>query len=96
MIQWRKPTMENILEKLYYGEISPCSLPSPNTKRYKEASLEVEQINQEILAKYPDSNELIERLEDAIHVTAACESLQDFERGFRLGAQIMINILTTE
>ncbi len=88
--------MENILEKLYYGDISPCSLPSPNTKRYKEASLEVEQVKQEILAKYPDGNELIERFEDAIHITAACEGLQDFERGFRLGAQIMINILTTE
>ena len=88
--------MKTILEKLYYGEISPCSLPSPNTKRYQEASLEVEQIKQKILAKYPSSNELIEQFEDAIHVTAACESLQDFERGFRLGTQIMINILTVE
>ena len=85
--------MENILEKLYYGEISPCSLPSPNTKRYKEASFEVEQIKQEILAKYPGSNELIERFEDAIHITAACEGLQDFERGFGLGAQIILEII---
>jgi len=88
--------MENILEKLYYGEISPCSLPSPNTKRYKEASFEVEKIKRELLAKYPDSNELIERFDDAIHVTAACEGLQDFERGFRLGALLMLDVMTNE
>ena len=88
--------MKSILEKLYYGEISPCSLPSPTTKRYKEASLEVEQIKEEILAKYPDSNEVIERFEDALHITAACEGLQDFERGFSLGALIMLEIMTTE
>ncbi len=78
--------MKSILEKLYYGEISPCSLPSPTTKRYKEANLEVEQIKEEILTKYPDINELIERFEDAIHITSAYEGLQDFERGFRLSA----------
>ena len=39
-----------------------------------------------ILTKYPDINELIERFEDAIHITSACEGLQDFERGFRLSA----------
>ena len=88
--------MKSILEKLYYGEISPCSLPSPTTKRYKEASLEVEQIKEEILAKYPDSNELIERFEDEIHITAACEGLQDFERGFSLGTLIMLEVMTTE
>ncbi len=88
--------MKSILEKLYYGEISPCSRPTPTTERYKEASLEVEQIKKEILAKYPDSNELIERFEDANHITAACESLQDFERGFSLGTLIMLEVMTTE
>ena len=31
-----------------------------------------------------------------IHVTAACEGLQDLERGFSLGAFIMLNIITNE
>ena len=88
--------MKSILEKIYYGEISPCSLPSPTTKRYKEASLDVEQIKKEILTKYPDSNKLIEKFEDAIHITSACEGLQDFERGISLGALIMFEIMTTE
>ena len=88
--------MTSILEKLYYGEISPCSKPTPTTERYLEAKDEVEQIKAEILAKYPDSNELIERFEDAIHITAACEGLQDFERGFKLGVLLMLDVMTTE
>ena len=88
--------MKSILEKLYYGEISPCSQPTPTTERYLEAKDEVEQIKEKILTKYPDSSELIERFEDAIHITAACEGLQDFVRGFSLGALIMLDVTTNE
>ena len=81
--------MKSILEKLYYGEISPCSEPTPTTERYLEAKDDVERIGEKIIAKYPDCMELLECYADALHITAACESLQDFERGFRLGAQLM-------
>lgn len=81
--------MTSILEKLYYGEISPCSQPTPATERYLKAKDEVEKYGSEILAKYPGCKELLESYADAIHVTAACESLQDFVRGFKLGAQLM-------
>ena len=57
---------------------------------------EVEQLGEEIIAKYPDCKELLERYADAIHNTAACESLQDFERGFSLGTLIMLEVMTTE
>ena len=88
--------MKSILEKLYYGEISPCSLPTPTTERYFKAKDEVEKYCANILAKYPDCKELLENYADAIHITAACEGLQDFERGFRLGALLMLNIITSE
>ena len=88
--------MKSILEKLYYGEISPCSQPTPTTERYLKAKDEVEEYGAEILAKYPDCKELLESYADAIHITAACEGLQDFERGFSLGALIMLEIMTTE
>ena len=45
--------MKSILEKLYYGEISPCSLPTPTTERYFKAKDEVEKYGADILAKYP-------------------------------------------
>ncbi len=88
--------MKSILEKLYYGEISPCSQPTPTTERYIKAKDEVEQLSTEIIAKYPDCKELLEQYADMIHITAACEGLQDFERGFRLGAAIMLAITETE
>ena len=85
--------MKSILEKLYYGEISPCSLPTPTTERYFKAKDEVEKYGADILAKYPDCKELLENYAAAIHITAACEGLQDFTTGFRLGAELMIEIL---
>ena len=88
--------MKNILEKLYYGEISPCTLPTPTTGRYFKAKDEVEHLGEEIVKKYPDIKDVLERYTDAIHVTAACESLQDFERGFRLGALLMLDVITNE
>jgi len=88
--------MTSILEKLYYGEISPCSQPTPTTERYLKAKEEVGQYEEALLAKYPDCKELLESYADAIHVTAASEGLQDFERGFKLGAQIMLDVMTTE
>ena len=87
--------MKSILEKLYYGEISPCSIPTPTTERYYKAKEEVGHYEEELLAKYPDCKELLENYADAIHITAACEGLQDFEEGFKLGATFMIEILDT-
>jgi len=88
--------MNNIFEKLYYGEISPCSEPTPTTKRYLKAKDEVDHFKEELIEKYPDCVELLENYTDAIHVTAACEGLLDFERGFRLGASLIIAIYETE
>lgn len=85
--------MKSILEKLYYGEISPCSLPTPTTERYFKAKEEVGKFEKALLTKYPDCKELLENYADAIHITAACEGLQDFESGFKLGAAFMIGIL---
>ena len=87
--------MTSILEKLYYGEISPCSLPTPTTERYFKAKDEIERYGEKILAQFPDCKVLLENYADAIHITAACEGLQDFEEGFKLGAAFMIEILDT-
>ena len=73
--------MTSILEKLYYGEISPCSEPTPTTERYLEAKDEVEHLGGKIIAKFPDCKELLEGYADALHITTAYEGLQDFERG---------------
>ena len=57
---------------------------------------EVERLGEEIIAKYPNCKELLESYADALHITSACEGLQDFERGFKLGALIMLDVMTIE
>lgn len=85
--------MKNIIEQIYYGELSPCSLPTPNTEKYIKAREDIENIRKKLEKKYPDCKDLIESFVDAIHVTASCEGLQDFTTGIRLGAELMIEIL---
>ena len=85
--------MESIIEQIYYGELSPCSLPTPTCEKYIKARDAVDHIRARILQKYPDCKDLLEEYTDAIHVTASCEGLQDFTTGVRLGAELMIEIL---
>ncbi len=72
--------MESIINKLYYGELSPCSLPTPTTTKYFKAKEEVDRFCKELLKKLPDGKELVEKYTDAILVTEAFESEQSFER----------------
>ena len=85
--------MKSIIEQIYYGELSPCSLPTPTCEKYIKARDAVDHIRARILQKYPDCKDLLEEYTDAIHVTASCEGLQDFTTGVRLGAELMIEIL---
>ena len=85
--------MKSIIEQIYYGELSPCSLPTPTCEKYIKARDAVEHIRERILQKYPDCKDLLEKYMDAIHVIASCEGLQDFSTDIRLGAGLMIEIL---
>ena len=85
--------MKCLIEEIYYGELSPCSLPTPTCEKYIKARDAVDHIRARILQKYPDCKDLLEEYTDAIHVTASCEGLQDFTTGVRLGAELMIEIL---
>ena len=52
--------MKSIIEEIYYGELSPCSLPTPTCEKYINARDTVERIRESILQKYPDCKELLE------------------------------------
>ena len=84
--------MASILEKLYYGEISPCSDPTPTTEKYMSARKEAERLAGDIARKHSDCKQLLEQYEDELHVAAAIESLQDFKRGFSIGARFILEI----
>ncbi len=86
--------MKSLLEKLYYGELSPCTMPTPTSDRYTRARDEAEHLKEMLVGKYPDCERLLEQYTDELHSTAACKSLQEFEPGFRLALPIILDSLT--
>ena len=46
--------MNDILNKLYYGEINPSKMPPPATKRYNENLNNICSIENKLLELYPD------------------------------------------
>ena len=80
--------MNNILNKLYYGEINPAEKPAPATKRYIESRELICSTENKLLEQFPDCKELLDTYTDVLHIEAQLECEADFERGFRLGALI--------
>ena len=80
--------MNNILNKLYYGEINPAEKPAPATKRYVENRELICSTENKLLEQFPDCKELLDTYTDVLHIEAQLECEADFERGFRLGALI--------
>lgn len=53
-------------------------------------------IQQTLLEQFPDCKELLDTYTDALHIEAQLECEADFERGFRLGAELMLALPETE
>ena len=84
--------MSNIINKLYYGEIIPCEKPAPNTKRFAENREKICNTEEKLLEQFPDCSELLNEYTDALPIEAQLESEAAFERGFRLGAMIAVEL----
>ena len=80
----------------YYGEINPSEKPAPNTKRCIENRELICSTENNLLEQFPDCKELLDAYTDALHIESQLECEADFERGFRLGAAIMLAITETE
>jgi hypothetical protein len=63
--------MNNILNKLYYGEINPAEKPAPATKRYIE--------NRELICS--TENKLLEQFPDCKEVDYICSFIENSKRG---------------
>lgn len=88
--------MESIISKLYYGEISPCEKPAPNTERFRKNRDTIHRIEEKLLEQFPKCKELLNEYSDALRIETQLESEADFARGFRLGVLIMLDVMTTE
>ena len=86
--------MNNIINKLYYGEICPCEKPAPQTERCIENRKLICSTEERLLDQFPDCKELLDQYTDALHIETQLECEADFERGFRLGAALVLDILS--
>ena len=84
--------MNDILNKLYYGEINPSEKPAPATKRYIENRELICSTENKLIEQFPDCKELLDTYTDVLHIEAQLECEADFERGFRLGAELMLSL----
>ena len=85
--------MKSIIKKLYWGEVMPCKEPSPNTKKFKDTMAHLDQVESELLRKFPSAKNELEEYRETMWNLSAMESEEDFIRGFRLGAKFMLDIL---
>lgn len=89
--------MQKILEQLYDGEIYPNEQPNIRVKGYKEikdAAFQAYEAFEDKLCK-PMKDELDEFM--GKHMEMSCiEDKQSFIDGFKLGARLMIEIMTEE
>ena len=87
--------MNDILNKLYYGEINPSEMPPPATKRYNKNREPICSTENKLLEMFPDCKELLDTYTDMLHIEAQLECEADFERGFKLGAQFTAAVSDT-
>ena len=85
--------MNDILNKLYYGEINPSEMPAPTTKRYNENRELICSTGNKLLEMFPDCKDLLDTYTNVLHIEAQLECERDFERDFRFGAALMLDIL---
>lgn len=86
--------MENILERLYFGEIQPnCEIENTNPNIYKEIST-FNEVSEKLLHRLSgDDKKLLHKL---INTQANIEgnlTLDNFIHGFKLGVKIMAECL---
>ena len=84
--------MKSIIEQLYYGEICPCEEPAPKTERCIENRKTICDTEEQLIEQFPDCKELLDIYTDALHIEAQLECEADFERGFKLGATLILDI----
>ena len=84
--------MKSIIEQLYYGEICPCEKPAPQTERCIENRKTICDTEEQLLKQVPTCKELLDTYTDALHIETQLECEADFERGFRLGATLILDI----
>jgi hypothetical protein len=87
--------MKPILEELHAGQISPDELTVPKDPQYRRLNQKITDEMKAWREKLPETDyQQLEALLDLRSQTDAMEATASFAHGFKLGALIMIEVLT--
>ena len=87
----------NIIEELWYGNISPCERHFKRGSTYSELLGYIVRHEEDLQKRLSDNEkEIFEKFTECTNVMYGIAEREAFVRGFTLGARIIIEIMNTE
>lgn len=79
-----------IIQDFYFGNLQPMDIPPRESREYKQAFRTVLECEEKLRTMLSgDAEQVVSRLIEAQNVVSAETAAEHFERGFRLGVQII-------
>ena len=86
----------NVLEGLWYSNLEPSEFDSSSSKEYKELLHLVSRNEEKLLASMTDEQkELFSKYSDCVRKFHALAECLLFQNSFKLGAQVMLEVMET-
>ena len=87
----------NILEELWYGNISPCEMDFKRGSKYSELLSYIVRHEEDLQKRLNDEEkEILEKLTECTDELHGIAEREAFVRGFTFGARIIIEVINTE
>jgi len=87
--------MKSIIEEFYYGRVIPFEQKAAEDDKYDELLEGLLKTEEEISSRFPESEELITKYRKLQIDLQSILLLNEFVKGFRLGARFAIDILNS-
>ena len=87
----------NIIEELWYGNISPCEMDFKRGSKYSELLSYIVRHEEDLKKRLNDEEkEILEKFTECTNEMYGIAEREAFVRGFVLGARIIIEVMNTE
>ena len=87
----------NIIEELWYGNISPCEMDFKRGSKYSELLSYIIRHEEDLQKRLNDEEkEILEKFTECTNEMYGIAEREAFVRGFVLGARIIIEVMNTE
>lgn len=83
----------NIIEEMYNGDLFPVSTYAHSSEEYRKAIDELVAAESELLKAFPQIRTLFDKYQSAQIAIININNRQEFLNGFKIGAQMMLEML---